>query len=1320
MFIALSIFQKSFLCWLGTIVWLSFSFSLSGQSPGTTSRQIKESHYALERHLPGEDIRQVYQDPRGIFWVLTGDGLYNFDGNNVYKVSKEGAVVPERIVGADAEGRVWLAYGQGGGRYWGAVQMFTRAPIPDKLLWPGLEDKVVEVWAQGEGLLALTDRGTLLHFVKGKWKSVARGLPANARFVGLQPNEAVWLLTEAEAEGEIQGIVRVAMRSGRQQRLRIDRPFVCRLTGSEVLLLSDQSWGLLNAYGEIRWSGLDQLIPGFDPVNDRWNADVEVALYGEVRDELWISYQNTLYVAGIRDREKPVLVRENPLFARSSLFAGLAGSMLLAEQSHLSHLVSYTGHFQKIGWKDPYRFSAAALEPAVGVVETQEGQIYIGTRERIYRWNPKTDKRESLLDRDGIGAMVWDADGQCLWVAAGNELIRLDILTRRTSVYPLPAAGAEALFLLGEWLYLGGEKGLARFHTGDQQFSTFEAYNGYVELANARVYGFFRASGEEYWIWSDKGIYGMDPERGIVWQQHETEDTMVNAAMTSVRQVWKDRGEEYWMATAVGLLYWDKNRDTYHLFTETDGLPASDLRSVHAIGEELWLGSDRGLIAFDRRDKHSRYYTVVDGLSDDHFLAGANAKGLDGTLYLGTRNGLTAFRPEGLASSTGVLGGSSALSLMSAVVYSPEVGHRDALSRFYEQGQIALEPEDVAMEMHFALPVLPGTKRVRLSYQLKEEDGWIPFTGYTLRLAPGVRQDTVIKIKAETQADATEESILSIPIYFEPVDPLRPWLIALPLILLLASLLWYFNGFNLRWQGVPVAVAPVLPVEVAEPVEAAPPPAANLRFFTGMAHELRAPLSLILGPAQYLRENGKLGKQEQALLETIQQNADYLMHQVDELLLLGALDAGKLPGKAAFFDADNWFRERLFSFDMLAHKKRIHISTHFGWGRSGSLYHYKDWLTIIVNNLLSNAIKFTPNGGAIKFVMGINAQQVRIVCADNGRGIHPDDQPHVFERYYTSRRSDAPLEGGTGIGLALVKELIDLMQGSLVMQSTWGEGTEFVVDIPLMEVPEQELAGRPREKYALVPDISKTTPIISGQVLLLVDDNVYFQDYMRVLLGRDYDVRTAANGKEALTLLRGGLQPALIVTDLMMPEMDGYQLLDELKSDEGLQQLPVVVLSVRSDPAEEQRVLAAGASGFFSKPLDEKKLLHRLQQLLLANKSEEKQEEEVVIEENWENWLTRLTGYIEEGMADDNFNVDTLAARMFMSRTAFYKKMQQLTGLTPNQYIMELRLQKARRILENQPKIPMRKLVRMIGLKHEGYFTRHFTQRFGKSPTEFR
>lgn len=1323
MFSAVRLFQLPFLCLFGAFVLLGHVLYALPQE--TLSRQIKENHYSLDRFLPGEEIRQLYQDSRGVFWVLTDSGLYNFDGNYIYTVLKAVAV-PSAIVGADARGWVWLAYGEGAQRSWSAVNQFTRQPIPEADRWPGVKDEVVDLWVEGETLLLRTETDELWRWVKGKWKLVTRGLPANCRIAGLTSEDMVWLQYELTEGGKIPALLRVNLYNGRQQRFNVDRPYTLQVAGKDLLLLSDNSWGLLNAYGKVVWSDLSGLIPGFKAAVDSWNPQYEVVLYREARDELWISFQNTLYICSVRNAAQQPLAREKPLFARRSLFAGNGGSVLLVEPSGFSQLLSYTGYFQKIAWHDPYRHSPETLQEVTAVLETPKGILYFAAGQAIYRREAGADKSERIVETGRVAAMVWDGDRQCIWAIGADQLFRIDGRSQRAELFSLPerGLGAEASLLLqGEWLWMGGAAGVYRFDIGNRQFLSFEDYQGYSELTDARVYGFFRASENDYWILSDKGIYGLNPEKGIQWEWHAIDDTAVNAAMAAVRQVWKDPAAEgYWMATAGGLLYWDKNRDAYRLFAEPEALPATDLRSVYAIGDELWIGSDRGLIVFDRRDQQSRYYTVDDGLSDNYIVPGAHTQGLDGTLYMGTRNGLTAFRPDALSAAAMEQGEGLSLSLMSALVYSPNTGNREALLRFYEQGAITLGAEDVAMEMYFALPPSPGRKRIYMSYMEREEDGWIPFPGYALKISPATRKDTLIKVKAQVQGSASEETIFTIPLRFEPTNPLKRWLFAL-LLLLLLSLLWFFGRLP-RMQVANVGGAMVAAPEpgVADlPVPETPSDA--LRFFRSMAHELRVPLSLILGPVQHLGASGRWGKQEYDMLETIKHNADLLLHQVDELLLAGALEEGKLPDRPEFFDPGTWFRERLNGFDTLAMKKRIYLHTHFSWNYSDELYHHKDWLTIIVNNLLSNALKFTPHGGAIKFVMGIHSNDIRIVCEDNGPGIHPDDLPHVFERFYTTRRSDAPVVGGSGMGLSLVKELTDRMGGRIRLTSVWEEGTSFIIDIPLLETPEDGPGKQIWDSYS-IPDPAKVAQV-SGQLLLLVEDEPYFQDYMRVLLGREYEIRTAAHGGEALSLLRGGLQPALILTDLMMPEMDGYQLLDELRAEPTWQQIPVVVVSVIRDRQEEERVRAAGAKGYFSKPFDEIQLKQSLQRLILAPKAVAAANNAVVAadaadEESTESWLARLTAHIDNDMADDNFNVDTLAARMLMSRTAFYKKVQQLTGMTPNQYIMECRLQKARRIIDTQPRIPIRKLVRMIGLKHEGYFARHFTHRFGKGPTEFR
>jgi CheY-like chemotaxis protein/anti-sigma regulatory factor (Ser/Thr protein kinase) len=376
----------------------------------------------------------------------------------------------------------------------------------------------------------------------------------------------------------------------------------------------------------------------------------------------------------------------------------------------------------------------------------------------------------------------------------------------------------------------------------------------------------------------------------------------------------------------------------------------------------------------------------------------------------------------------------------------------------------------------------------------------------------------------------------------------------------------------------------------------------------------------------------------------------------------------------------------------------------------------------ILNNLVSNAVKYTPSGGEVYVTVHTDNQQLLISVSDTGRGIHPDDLPYLFDRYFQTNRPDTPLEGGTGIGLALVKELADIMNGRVTVESNPGKGSLFSVSLPLSAYKTGELATRYDNSTIIKQSVNRKRRRTESMVLL-VEDNPDFQQYIDFLLNEYYQVALAGNGREALEMLKSGTRPDLVITDWMMPEMDGMQLSRILAGDSQLSDIPVIFLTARSGDYNNELAIRLGIDDYLTKPFDESVLYTTVDRLieryrirkeegdgnkinLYEDKSEQKRK-----------WLEKLQQVTLKSMGDELFSVDQLASAMLMGRTSFYKEVKRLTGLTPNDYILEARLMRARSIMEAHSDMTIKKVVKMVGLKDEGHFSRAFKKRFGNPPS---
>lgn len=542
---------------------------------------------------------------------------------------------------------------------------------------------------------------------------------------------------------------------------------------------------------------------------------------------------------------------------------------------------------------------------------------------------------------------------------------------------------------------------------------------------------------------------------------------------------------------------------------------------------------------------------------------------------------------------------------------------------------------------------------------------------------------------------------------------------------------------------------------------------AKSRFFANVSHELRTPLTLMTGTINSLqKEDGLNGKQER-MLQIAQRGGKQLEVLVNEILDLGKMDAGKLevirePVKLALF-FDNYFSQ----FESLAERKGVQYNFETWVAADVEAKIDKEKCRQIVYNLLSNAFKFTQQGQSVRAIINVENDVLELEVTDTGDGIHPDDQPQIFDRYFQTRQKGTSAMGGTGIGLAICQEYAKLMGGQMKMKSIFGKGTSFRLILPIeissinkgttASAPPNVQSAPKSEKSTVKPEplVSKKTPVISENPtnkpsILIVEDNPELQDYISMVLQDRYHVMTADNGQEALDLINGKwtidngqlihkamsstlpenpsvdnfqLSIDLILSDLMMPVMDGYQLLEKLKQNEATSHIPVIMLTARADSTDRLKALRIGVDDYMSKPFDEEELRVRIENLL-KNQAVRKdvvkeQAESPQFSKQDNEWLEKFEAYVQENLDSDILDVTKMASDFAMSKSTLLRQLKRLTGLSPKNYLLEMRLNKARLLLENKTYNSIAKIASEVGYKDARSFSKGFKKRFGRLPSEY-
>lgn len=508
------------------------------------------------------------------------------------------------------------------------------------------------------------------------------------------------------------------------------------------------------------------------------------------------------------------------------------------------------------------------------------------------------------------------------------------------------------------------------------------------------------------------------------------------------------------------------------------------------------------------------------------------------------------------------------------------------------------------------------------------------------------------------------------------------------------------------------------------------------RFFTNVSHELRTPLSLILGPIRSILSHNSLSKEERHLLSMADKNGTQLNQLVDEILDFSKLESQRVELQESSVNLYLFLDQLIDRFEYLKLSKGIDFSFEFQGDKEMRVVVDQNKLEKVINNLLSNAFKFTPKGGQIRLRQVDEGDSLLFQVQDTGPGIAPEDHPNIFKRYYQAA-SHSTVQAGTGIGLALSYQYVQLFGGALWVESEIGKGSLFQVRIPKKLSQSRAGSTEDAEMYT-GPAIEdhRVSGKLSGQLkILLVEDNEDLRSYLSYVLGKRYELAATSNGAEALEYLELHQQlPDLIITDLMMPVMDGFQLLNSLRTTQRYSYIPVIMLTAKTNMRDKLTALRIGIDDYLVKPFIEEELVARVNNLLRNIQPQRQPASDVAEKEkapaphNGEtqarnqkdlDWLVELEDTILQQLGDFNLTADMVARKMLMSRTQLFRKIKKLTGLTVNQYIQEMRFQEARKLLEDQKHRSVKSVALTVGFKHVKNFSQRFKDRFGRLPSSY-
>jgi signal transduction histidine kinase/DNA-binding response OmpR family regulator/ligand-binding sensor domain-containing protein len=759
----------------------------------------------------------------------------------------------------------------------------------------------------------------------------------------------------------------------------------------------------------------------------------------------------------------------------------------------------------------------------------------------------------------------------------------------------------------------------------------------------------------------------------------------------------------------------------------------------------LWVFNTEGVVCYDRKEQIVVRFNERDGFLHRRAIQDwmAEQQTKDGVMVIRDRDGLTIFDPQTFqvnkSPTSPVLSGIKVNNLQSGIgsqkgevfFTASDITVLHELVLDYQHNNFTLEFS--AMEM-----TAPEKNLYRHMLEGYDPD-WIE-TDYRNRTATYTNLpdgEYTFHVKTSNHHGVWSDNERTLNVIILP-PPWRTWWAYLGYGLLVAGLLYWARSNIVQRERLKSNLAMARLEQEKEHFElekAKEIDKVKTSFFTNISHEFRTPLTLIKGPVHDLLEQYSSDPKTQEKLKLVQRNSELLLKLINQLLDLAKLESGSLKLEKTKGYVFSFVRAIVSSFESFSQQKGVSIRVDVPTEDCAALFD-KDKLDAILINLVNNAIKFTPAYGSVSVIAWVNKNQLHLSVKDTGIGIPKEHQYKIFERFH--QVSEAHKEVGTGIGLALVKELVALMEGEISVTSEVGKGSEFKVLLPVELVEGYELRVTSPEQNMVEPQfikgITKLEPRSSEPetrnpelaTILIVEDNTDLRHFIIDSLGNEFQFLEAENGKHGLEKATTEV-PDLIVSDVMMPEMDGITMTERVKKDIRSCHIPVILLTAKSTEDSKIQGLEHGADDYLTKPFNKNELLLKVRNnIALRIKLREKVRSELMdtvpkvhLLSKDEQFMIKVKETILKRLADEQLSVESLAEDIGLSRVQLYRKINSLTGISVNELIRKLRLQKAAQLLE-QNWGPISQVAYEVGFSNLSYFSKVFKEEFGALPSDFK
>ena len=1323
-----------------------------------TPEQITFSYISINEGLSQSTVFSIDQDKRGNMWFATYDGVNKYDGYafTVYQHNEDDpnsiANDISRIVKTDSQGRVWIGTRDGLSRYdeeKDIFQNFFYEKNGKHLQVNGIEE------ISPEQLLISTPEGLIMFDIKeSKFRddSFSTAMHKTIASTLYRQDDQIYIGTSTD------GLYTYSITQKTFEKV------IPILGTKQIQAILQQSptriWVATEGAGLFLINPKTKEIKNYlhSPSNPKSISSNYIrSLAMDSQNRLWIGTFNDLNIYH-EGTDSFASYSSNPvengsLSQRSvrSIFMDSQGGMWLGTYfGGLNYYHPIRNRFKNIR-NIPYKNSLSDNVVSC-IVEDKDKNLWIGTNDGgLNLYNPITQRFTSYtLQEDesarGIGSNNIKAvyvDEKKSLVYIGTHAGGLSILHRNSGQVEnfnqrnsqLVNENVYAILPDGEGnLWLGTLSALVRFNPEQRSFTTIEKEKDGTPVVSKQITTLFRDSHKRLWIGGEEGLSvfkqeGLDIQKASILPVSNVTKLFTNCIYEASNGV-------IWVGTREGFYCFNEKDKQIKRYNTTNGLPNN---VVYGILEDsfgrLWLSTNRGISCFNPETEKFRNFTESDGLQSNQFNTASYCRTSVGQMYFGGINGITTFRPELLLDNPYtppvVI---TKLQLFNKVV-RPDDETGILTKNISETKSITLKSWQTAFSIEFVVSNYISGQHNTFAYKLEGYDKeWYYLTDSRTVSYSNLPQGTYQFLVKAANSDGkwnpipTALEIIVLPIWY------KTWCALLTFFATFAG----FITFVFRFFWMRKSMEAQLEIERRDKEHQEEINQMKMRVFINISHELRTPLTLILTPLQEII-NKISDRWTRNQLEYIQRNANRLLHLVNQLMDYRRAELGVFELKAKKGNAHQLIQDNFLFYDKLARHKKITYTLHSELEDKEVLFD-ANYLELIVNNLLSNAFKYTESGQSITVTLKEENGWLLLQVSDTGIGIPINKQGKIFERFYQIESEHV----GSGIGLSLVQRLIELHHGRIELDSEENKGSTFSVYLPqdLSVYKPSELASNNEQNeeeqvystnskamYFIDTEKVENESVESGDkkrgTILIVEDNNEIRRYLNNGLADLFNTLEAGNGEEALEKLKDN-EVDVIVTDVMMPVMDGIKLCKNVKQNIRTCHIPVIILSAKTDIKDQMEGLQMGADDYIPKPFSLAILTTKIQNMMRTRrrmldkyaKSLEVEPEKITFNAMDEALLKRAMAIVEKNMDNIEFSTDEFAREMNMSRSNLHLKLKAITGESTIDFIRKIRFNEAAKLLKDG-RYTVAEVSTMVGFNTPSYFATSFKKYFGCLPTEY-